>query len=167
MGDIFKEQLIQARRTSKDKTSLVAIVASTISLSVVVLWLFGGMGAVVIVGIVLLANYLRSFLSREYEYAITNNELDIDVIYNKQRRRRIKTIDLRNITMMASIADDRHKEQLLRVEKAIDCSDGKLEANTYAIIYSVNGETLKILLTPNNEMLQLMYNQAPSKIHKM
>lgn len=166
MGDVFKEQLVKTKGTAKDKAQRVIIIIAAVLLGIVA-FIFGGfIGPLIIVGLVWGCIYLTSFFKKEYEYSITNNELDIDTIYNKERRKKLLDLDLKKIELMASIKDDKHKGSLERAQKTIDASDGEQGQNTYVILYSKEGALTKLLISPNEEMLHLMYKQAPHKIFK-
>lgn len=166
MGDVFKEQLVKTKATNKDKAQIVIISIAAVLLSIVSFIFAGLIAPLIILGIVWGCIYLTSFFKKEYEYSLTNNELDIDIIYNKERRKKLLDIDLKKMDIMASIKDDRHKEALERAQKTIDVSDAEYTQNTYAIIYAKQGTLTKVLISPNEEMLNLMYKQAPHKVFK-
>lgn len=165
MGDIFKEQLVKQKMSQKDKAQRIIIIISAILLGVIA-FVIGGtfIGPVVIVALVFGGGFLLSKYKKEYEYSLTNNELDIDVIYNKERRKRQVTINIKEIDIMASIKDEKHKASLERVQKTMNMSDGEFTQDTYAIIYPIQGVPTKILITPNEEMRTLIYKQAPHKV---
>lgn len=166
MGDVFKEQLVAQKMSQKDKAQRIIIIIGAVLLGIVAFVIGGAfIGPLAIVGLVFGAAFLASKYKREYEYSLTNNEVDIDVIYNKERRKKILTIDFKKIDIMASIKDERHQESLERAQKTINASDGEFTKDTYAIIYPVEGVPTKILITPNEEMRTLMYKQAPHKVH--
>lgn len=167
MGDIFKEQLVKAKPTSKDNMQKVLVIVGAILISTVA-FIFGGamLGPIVVVVAVWGALYLSAFFKKEYEYSLTNNELDIDVIYNKQRRKRLISIDIKQINVMAGIKDDKYAHELERGQKVIEASDGEGKPNTYGIVCGHEGQTVKLLITPNEEMLNLIHRQAPNKVHK-
>lgn len=165
MGDIFKEQLIAQKMSQKDKIQRIIIVVAAVLLSIIAFTVGGTfIGPVIIVGIVFGTAFLMGKYKKEYEYSLTNHELDIDVIYNKERRKRLLTIDLKQIDMMASIKDERHKPSLERAQKTINASDGEYNEGTYALVYAVEGVPTKILFTPNEEIRTLIYKQAPHKV---
>lgn len=167
MGDTFKEQLVPMIMSKKDKAQRTIIWIVAILVSVVLfIALPVFMAPIVVLVIMWGALFLSNKLKKEHEYALTNSILDIDVIYNKEKRKRLIEIDLKEANVMASIKDDRHKDALERSQKTIDASDGQYTKETYAIMYPHEGQLVKILVTPNQDMLNLMYKQAPNKIFK-
>ncbi|MGL4362708.1 MAG: hypothetical protein ACRCSG_05500 [Cellulosilyticaceae bacterium] len=165
MGDIFKEQLVAMKMDKREKAQR-AIICTVAVLVGIILFLFLGplFAAIALLGIGWGSYFLISRLKKEHEYMLTNNELDIDVIYNKERRKKCINIDIKTIDIMASIKDEKYREQIVRVKNTIDASDGERTKNTYAIICASNGETKRVLITPNEQMLEAIYKQAPHKI---
>jgi hypothetical protein len=92
--------------------------------------------------------------------------LDIDVIYNKSKRKRVITIDMKSIEIMASIQDTNRKDQLTKNAKVINASDGNNGADTYGIIVSKDSAIYKVLITPNETFLNNLHKQAPHKVFK-
>lgn len=167
MGDVFKEQLVAMTMTKKDKLQRTMIwVISVLLILALFIVLPRFMPTVLALGIIWGAIFLSSKLKKEHEYTLTNNLVDIDVIYNKEKRKRLIELDLKEINIMASIKDERHQEELARGQKVIDASDGNQTKDTYAIMCPKDGQVVKILITPNEGMLNLMYKQAPNKVFK-
>lgn len=169
MAEVFKEYLIKQKKSPKDMMMQVGLVVGAIILSVIA-FIVGGdfIGPLVIVGIVFGTGFLFNKFSREYEYILTNNELDIDVIFNRASRKRIITINMKKIDIMASIKDERYGAELNKAGlKVINASENTNEADTYAIItQSEKYGTCKVLITPNDVMLDHLYKQAPNKVFK-
>ncbi|MBP3887175.1 MAG: hypothetical protein J6F30_05935 [Cellulosilyticum sp.] len=170
MAEVFKEYLIKQKKSPKDMLAQTGLVIGALVLSGI-LFVVGGdfIGPLLIVGIIFGAGFLFNKFSREYEYILTNNELDIDVIYNRNSRKRVITFDMKKINLMASIADERYTNEINRQGmKVINASDNENKENTYAIITDTEKNGLcKILITPNNTLLEELYRQAPNKVYKI
>ena len=169
MAEVFKEYLIKQKKSPKDVCMQVGLIAGAIILAIIMIVLrLRFIGPLAIVIVVFGAGYLFTKFNREYEYILTNNELDIDVIYNRSSRKRVMTINMRKIDIMASIKDERHMNELNRPGiKVINASDNTNESNTYAIITkSEKDGVCKVLITLNDTLLDDLYRQAPTKIFK-
>lgn len=169
MAEVFKEYLIKQKKSPQDMLVQVGLVVGAIILSIIAFMLGGDfIGPLVIVGIVFGTGFLFNKFNREYEYILTNNELDIDVVYNRSSRKRIMTINMRKIEIMASIKDERYASELNKAGlKVINASENTNEANTYAIVTQSEKEgACKVLITPNQSMLEDLYRQAPNKVFK-
>ncbi len=167
MADIFKEYLIKQKKSVKDAL-MQALIVGVAAILVIIAFLFGGafLGPVIILIILFGAGTFIIRFNKEYEYTLTNNEMDIDVIYNRSKRKRITTVDMKKIQIMASIEDRNSKGELERFNKLINCSDNGNNKNTYAIITSQDNTLCKILITPNDTFLNELYRQAPNKVRK-
>ncbi len=167
MAEIFKEYLVKQEKSPKDTLTQGGIVVGAVLIAAIA-FLFGGqfIGPIIMLAVLFGAATLFSKFNKEYEYILTNNELDIDVIFNKAKRKRVLTIDIKAIEVMASIKDDRRKADLQKGNKFINASDGKNGANTYAIITSKDSALYKILITPNESFLNELHRQAPHKVFK-
>lgn len=167
MAEVFKEYLIKQKKSSKDLLAQVGLIVGAFILCAIA-FLFGGefIGPLLIIGILYGTYFLFCRFSREYEYILTNNELDIDVIYNRNTRKRVITIDIRKIDVMASITDERQAHAFNRQGlKLINASDNTNDENTYAIITDTDHfGNCKILITPNSTLLEELYKQAPNKV---
>ncbi len=169
MSETFKEYLIKQNKSQKDTLAQMGIIIGAI-MAMLASFTFipDFIGAVVGVGIVVIAGLSFSRFNKEYEYILTNNELDIDVIYNRSRRKRVMTIDLKKIEVMANINDSRHEAEINKPYKVINASDNVNSDITYAIMtQSPELGACKVLISPNEHFLTDMYKQAPNKVFKM
>lgn len=165
MGDIFREQLVEVRKTSAVTMKKTGIIILAVILGLVAIT-FGGslIGPLVVIGLIMGASYLIKSMNLEYEYILTNNELDIDKIMNKERRKRLLTIDIKQINVMAHIEDGMRKGEIERAQKTIDVSSGEKGSNTYVIVFNHNETLTKLIFEPNEDIKRDIYRQAPSKV---
>lgn len=165
MGDIFREQLVEVKQTSATTMKKTGVIIVAIIIALVAIT-FGGafIGPLVVVGVIIGASYLIKSMNLEYEYILTNNELDIDKIMNKERRKRLLTVDIKEINVMAHIDDGMRKGELERAQKTIDVSSGEKGSNTYVIVFNHNETLTKLIFEPNEDVKRDIYRQAPSKV---
>lgn len=114
MNEMYEEILISARDSGKNRLlSILLCVAGVICLAgglwINVILLLPGIAALV-------GGYI--FATRvhlEYEYAYTSGQIDIDVIYNKTRRKKIGTYDIEHLLCLApkgSVALDNYPKDI-------------------------------------------------------
>ena len=155
MSETFKEYLIKQKKSPSDVLAQVGLILGTIIL-IGVAFVLGGdfIGPILIVAILFGAGFLFSRFSREYEYILTNNELDIDVIYNRSRRKRVMTIDMKKIEIMANIKDERHQSEINKPYKVVNVSDNSNDVNTNFIMTQTpaNG-ACKIFFSPKSKAM--------------
>ena len=96
--DNISEQIVSKSRTNSDRLKAVLIILGMAVVSAVLLFLSFITGFLVLVLIagaaVVCGIYLLTGLDIEYEYIITNNEMDIDKIIGRRKRKRMITVDL-------------------------------------------------------------------------
>lgn len=165
--DLFMEHIVKHKRQTKDYIiialsvllGLVLLLFSPIILTIQVL---ASLWLLVVAGIVFLVYYLVKRTDIEFEYILTNKELDIDRITAKSRRKRIFTIDFSTIDICAPVST--HKSEFARqVYKTIDCTGMGVEEVYFVDITSETGTT-RILIEPPKEFIESVYKFNPSKI---
>ena len=100
--DHFAEYLVQKRPTSQDRLKQGLIVAAAVVLSVLIGaisvltgWLFL---LVLVIGAIYGAYYLLTGCYTEYEYTVTNGELDVDKIAGRRKRSHLLTVPVSKFT---------------------------------------------------------------------
>lgn len=164
--DIFKEQMVAVNPNGKTKMKKTIIIVVAV-IAAVLGMMFGGafIGPLLVVGLIFGGSYLTKAMNLEYEYILTNSELDVDKIMNKERRKKFLSLDLKEINLMAHIDDGARKPDFERAQKTIDISSGEKGPNTYVIVFMHKNELTKLIMEPNEEMQQLMFKKSPSKVH--
>lgn len=169
MTATFKEYMVKQKKSAKDVLMQGLIVVAAVIIILLAMGMGGAIfGPIITVGVLLGAGYLFIMFSREYEYILTNEELDIDVIYNRSRRKRVTTVNLRKMTIMAAMDDANHRHEIegRGVSKVINASDNSNDKNTYVIIGETQFGTTKIIISPSEDFLDEMFKQAPNKIFR-
>jgi hypothetical protein len=95
--DIFVEQIVKKVPDAKDNAKKVALIAGTIVLAGLLLVFLMGLfpfNIVLFFGAIYGCYYLFTGLDCEYEYIITNGDLDIDKIIAKRKRKRLISVKI-------------------------------------------------------------------------
>ncbi len=159
--DIFMEYIVRHRKTGKDYAAIAGIVIgglvlcllSTIMLTIP---LVSGLWPLVVAGIVYLAYILIRRKTVEFEYILTNNELDIDKIMAKSSRKHQITIDFKTIEVCAPVNDPDHSYEYNNTEniiKTLDCTgDGKTDI--YFIDTNDGNGRVRVLFQPPLRLIE-------------
>ena len=87
----------------------------------------------------------------EFEYAVTNGELDIDKIIAQKKRKRIFSAHCRNFEILAKVHSDKYNESYSGITNKIFAgSDMRVEDMYFAVLYFQEKEQYYIL----NQMLE-------------
>ncbi|MCL2054356.1 MAG: DUF6106 family protein [Oscillospiraceae bacterium] len=96
--DIFVEQIVKKPPSGKD-TALKLLTALAMGLvAVITTLLLFPIGILFLIFIIYITRLILSGYDSEYEYIVTNGELDIDKIIGKRKRRRLLTIKASDFT---------------------------------------------------------------------
>ena len=148
---------IHKRKTNGTAFFLKALlVLGCMLLCPVVLILGQQLGLLLAAGVIYGAYLLWRRLDREYEYIFTDGELDIDVVYGKQSRRRMITIKPSQVVVMGpakTLCQSWQKD--ITIKKKLDFSDGDRE-NAYVLVVDSNQLKKLILFSPTSHLVESM-----------
>ncbi|MFA9380993.1 MAG: hypothetical protein ACERKO_08030 [Acetanaerobacterium sp.] len=160
--DVFIEYLV--KRKSTIQTALLKMGIVVLGL-VVIIFLFlvspqlGEFSILAIAGAVGAgygAWYLLTGFNVEFEYSLTNGEIDIDKIIAQRKRKRLITVVCRQVDAIGKYKPEAHAHTTYKT-KIFACADEKDEQHTWYVVYnSVNfGKTL-VVFDPPERMLTSM-----------
>jgi len=166
MPDVFLEERVVRTLSRSDRIARAAIIAVASAVVLAGLLLLPGLTLVslgVIVAAVWGARHLLKRLNREYEYTFTNGELDVDVIYNKEWRKRLCTLDFRrDVTVMAKVGSPELAAAGRQVRVWIDAGRGAPDEEVWGIVYRRGGEAVAGLYwNPSADMIRACRDSAP------
>lgn len=100
----------------------------------------------------------------EYEYTLTDKEIDIDAIFSKQKRKSITNLDLTKLEIMAPLDSYRLDGYKNRNVKTEDYSSGEEsnKKNMYVMYYD---GSRKIIIEPDEQLYKAIYSVAPHKVY--
>lgn len=160
MNEYMTEQLVKKRKTLKD----TAIKFGLIALTVLSLLLCGNAIFMILFLVLLFVDYyvLRR-MDVEYEYTYFDGELDIAKVMNKQFRKELFSTNIKED--MEIIAPSEHADlRYHQVEKTFDYSSMVPENSTYTMVTKYKGQKVKVILEPNEKILNAMRDVAPRKV---
>ena len=153
MGDVFKEQIVKKEPNTMDSLKKAGIIILAVILILLAFNFIPPFAPVLSLAIGFGAYMLMSFLNIEYEYVFTNGDLDIDIIYNRSRRKRLMTVNMKEIEVMAHIEDKVHAGDFSSAQETLDYSSGKPNENTYAFLTTFRSKKVKVIIEPNEKLL--------------
>lgn len=162
--EVFIEQLVIRRKTAKDLMistlmilSIFFILIVSFLLANIVNFYFLFVGMFLILFDIYACWYVITGRNQEFEYAVTNNNLTIDRVIAKRRRKKVISIDIKKIEEMCQIKKrDIGSKQ---VNKVIYAGTDELDKDQYQILVPTEkyGKVL-ILFSPNQKVLDGMRN---------
>ena len=160
MNDFYSEHLVKKRREAKDLLVKIILVILT-----VFCFLFcRAIPLGIILAFVLLAVdiFIFRMLDIEYEYMYLNGELDIDMIMHKERRKKLCTVNIKDVEMVAPTGSP--EIAMHKGVQTLNYSSKMPNAETYEIICNAGGSRKKIIFEPKQEVIEDMWMRAPRKV---
>ena len=161
--DICYEYMVKKKITVLDwlKVAAAGILALVLTAVIVVLFFMGinllGLNLLIILGLWWGFAWIVRGLRLEYEYTVTNHELDIDVIKGKSRRKHITTINLKNIDFFGNKNDPMMADNLKNsVAKEYYLLGDRSAHNIYVtdVISKKDNRKVRVYIQPNEELLE-------------
>ena len=146
--EAFVEVLLKRKTTLIDKISLVCSVASVILISVVGICLnkfvFSLFPLVVLLDFFIIYHIVLH-KQVEFEYIIIGNEVDIDKIMGKRKRKRLLTIKRDQVVFWGDIGDKDYENHRKRSSKVINASSDKFSRKNKYVVLNDDKRTIVIL----------------------
>ncbi len=115
--------------------------------------------------IILFASYVLKMSDIEYEYLLVNNELTVDVIYGKNKRKHCIEVNVKDAEIFAPINSDRVKQYIdNRNIESKDFSTGNLNGDVYVMVVSCQGRLIKLFIEPNEKLMEGIKSYIPRKV---
>ena len=163
--DNFKDQLVRVESNGLYKVAKVLMyvfaVLALLSLS------FFRLTLVAIFGILSgLLFFFKKELYVEYEYSLTNGEIDIDKIMEMRSRKRIISFHMKEVELLAPVDSNEYKGFSSKPESIIKAFPKEDKSRQYAAIVTGGGKRLQVLFVPNKELLDLCFLYNPKAVKK-
>lgn len=163
----FKEYLIKRKKGGKEILLTVLLYAAALILAFLCMNFIpsiGGIEALLAVGCLYGAYKLSSRFNREYEYVITDDCVDIDVIYNASNRKRLISFSIKDAEVLASVKDTNYNSLLKgEFKETIDATTLRADAEVYFAVVEKGGRKL-VKFEPPHAALEALRKFAPSKV---
>lgn len=169
--DFFSEHIVKRRKTPQDVMSIIIsiMVAGILVYGVLLQFLAGKLVILIPFETALIAFGVFLVISSfkvEYEYSVTNGDLDIDKIKSKRGRKNFLRLQLKDVEYFAlldddniSIAEDRSIKQMFDATSTID------SPNVYFMIFYLNGQKSCLLFEPTEDMIENFAYYIPRSLN--
>ena len=155
MAEAYRELLILRKENIRDKVlGITMVVLAAVSAIGAFFNLFSLIG-IPLFGILSYVLYFRK-MTVEYEYVYMDKELRIDRIYNQSKRKRVDTLDLNKMEILAKADSnllDSYSNRSVEVSDYSTNSEDTEELATYEMYY--DGKR-KLILSLDRQMIDMM-----------
>ncbi len=165
MNDALYEQLVTRKSKPADLIIRIVLIVFLVAVLCVGMLFLGFLAVPITVLLAFLVYYfIFSRLNVEYEYVLLNHDLEIDAIYNKEKRKKQITIDIQQAEIIAP--QNSHRLDSIHAEKTKDFSSGTDSSSVYAIVIPVDQSVTRILIEPDEKMLDHMSQWMGMKLQR-
>lgn len=162
--DVFCEYIVTKKKELVDYLLIFAIAGGAVVLTYILMLLmlmfsqFASIVMLLIAGCWWGGIQLIKGRSVEYEYILTNSELDIDRIVAKSRRKRVCSIDFKHIDLCASTTDPTFAANYNNAgQRTVKNFAGDITAdNVYFVDFANESQQTRVIFQPGKRMLEGM-----------
>ena len=162
MNDSYAEWLVKKKAPAYTYFIKGALIFFCIIALLAALILPFGIIILAIVGAI--TYYVFQRLSVEFEYLVVNDQLTVDRVMGKARRKKAWEGVLSEVQIVAPIDSYVLKDYENPSMKILDFSSHIPHAKVYGMIHQGEGHTTKIIFEPNDRILQHIRQRSPRKV---
>lgn len=168
--DVFMEKIVAKKKDMKDNLIISGIVflTSVVTLAVLTLKIPFitdlGLNLFIAAGLVYLAYRLITSRNVEFEYIVTNGDLDIDKIISKRKRKRIFSASCKTFDIVARTKSNSYSQSVQALKTRIDASSNPGSPDAFFITLNYKGEKTVVIFEPDERMLNSFKQVIPRKV---
>ncbi len=160
--DVFCEYIVKVKKNPAELTiSALGIILAVILLGFSLFFLFTPFSSFVLLidaGVVYGAYILITHFNVEYEYILTNGDIDIDKITAKRKRKRVLSFSTKEFEIVAPYKQGENYTNVL------DLGTRNYE-NAYYAVFSKDGQKKTLVFNPPQKMIEAMKTYSPRTVH--
>jgi hypothetical protein len=166
MSDVFVEHMVVRRPTAKVLAQKCLLAAALPAVAAPSFMFLGPFMLLPVFGAVWGMTILWHRLDLEFEYIITNGEMDVDKIMGRRSRKRLFTVDCRTFDILAPCKEEyRNEIESQSVTCRIDVSSHPGAPGRWFAVYNAkDGARTLLIFEPNDKMLDAFGLYIRSKI---
>lgn len=166
--DMFIEKIVKRRKSMTVMIGTSLIVSAAFVVSFFLILYLQDLSLILVVGVIYLAYFLISNRNIEFEYAVTNGDLDIDKIVNQKKRKRVFSSNCKEFEIVARVNSDKYTKEIKECKKVLDfTSHAKEKANdAWFIFMRKESAPTVIIFEPNSQMIDNFFTFNPRKVFR-
>lgn len=163
--DVFIEHMVKRKKSVLDAIMAFIIIAIGLCLlyfaTYLVVW--PALMLLAAAGIIYATYKFVMRINMEYEYIITNGELDVEKIINRRTRKHVETVNIRLLEDFAPGGTEKESRYLgdRSIKKIIVCESVK--SGYYYMTYTQDNRKKILFFTPNDEIIAHIRKVNPGK----
>lgn len=163
MDNIY-EQLVERRRTGGDNAKTALICAGLVFSATACVFFALCLGMILLIVVsfipIAVAVWVLMGVNVEYEYTVTNNEMDIDKIVGRRTRKHMITVDLSGAEDFGSYPPQAE----LAAETTVEATSGLERDAHYLIVKHRDYGKVKVIFNPNEKLREAIARELPKSL---
>ncbi|MDO4519626.1 MAG: DUF6106 family protein [Eubacteriales bacterium] len=164
MNDSYCEVLVKREHRSTDTLIKIGMCAVTVLMFLAGL-IVNSLLWILAIAMVAACYFIFPRTDVEYEYLFVNGELDIDAIFSKAKRKKVISLSMNDVEIVALTTGHRldyyHNNPKIKVK---DFSSGNNEHKRISLIVRSKEEINEVILEADEYLCELMKKNSPSKV---
>lgn len=164
--DIFLEKIVQRKKTILDTAFIAGIILLATALIMVLgsFSIFRSFAPLFVVGLGYIAYAFIRNRSIEYEYIVTNGDLDIDMIIARRKRKRIFSGNCKDFEIIAKMTSGQYDYNTQSIKKRITAVSSMESTDVYFITLIKDGQKTLVFFEPHAKMIESFKKYIPRKV---
>ncbi len=164
--DIFLEKIVKRKKTALDGLMMAGIIILSLLLIMILssIKVIASLSPLLVVGIGYLAYIFIRSRNVEYEYIVTNGDLDIDMIIAQRKRKRIFSGSCKDFEVVAKMTSGQYDHNTQSIKKRINAVTALDSPDVYFITTAKDGEKTLIFFEPHPKMVESFKKYIPRKV---
>lgn len=164
--DIFIEKIIEKKKDARD----YAIIAGIIAAAIIAILIIPAVPYInsfwMLFDVLILYGAFRLIKMRniEYEYSITNGEIDIDMIIDKRKRKRIISADCKDFEILSRPDSEYYKRNAQNYTNRIEAVTSMNSPDVCFFAMNREKERVIVFFEPDERMINAIKTYIPSKV---
>lgn len=154
------EYIVKRKKSGKEFAIIAGILLALVVLLFVSMFLlllfpaFSSLLFLLAAGLIFGAYWLITKQNVEYEYIVTNGDIDVDRIEHRRKRKRLMSVHCKTFDIIAPVGDPDHRgEENSNVTRVLDVSSSPNSGRAYFALFSKDGQRIKMIFEPTAKML--------------
>lgn len=170
--DVFMEKIVERKQTPKDVLIKLGIIIAVpivyiLLMNIPVLNQFlSGLWLFVLVALIYAAYQLIRSRSIEYEYIVTNGDLDIDKIVARRNRKRIFSVSSKDLEILARFRGTHYERSMDEIKNRIEAVSTMDADDIYFLVTNYKGERTIVFFQPTEKMIDSLRRFNPRNVYK-
>lgn len=164
--DSFLEKIVVRKKTAKDYLIMTGAIFGGMVLffAVQMIPFLSSFFIIIVAAIAYLIYQVIIARNIEFEYIVTNGDLDIDKIIARRRRKRIFSANCKDFDIITKLKGGYNDRRISNVNKRIEAMSSIDSDNVYLITLAYKGEKTVVLFEPDERMLKAFKFYIPRKV---